>query len=71
MERPGPWMGAQAAATSCRNVEHLDLHTLGLPSSASRQLDHLLGISVRLSAICRYLPGAVRGSPSPTGPHPP
>lgn len=56
-----PWMGAQAAATSCLSVEHLDLHTLGLPNSTSRQLDHLLGISVCLSAICRHLPGGCEG----------
>lgn len=49
---------------------HFGLPILGLPSSASRQLDHLLRISVCLSAICRHLPGGCEGAPFSRRPPP-
>lgn len=49
---------------------HFGFPILGLPSSARRQLDHLLRISVRLSATCRVLPGGCEGPPFSRRPPP-
>lgn len=76
MERPVPWVGAQAAATSCQSVEHLGLHTLASPSWVSPALpadswtisSGFLFASQLSADSCL---GAVRGPLSPAGPHPP